>query len=68
MPEEWKVCHESGGGTIYRTEAEARAKFDSFVERPPGVEDPGSGRLTHIAHRYVTAWEPLERCGMIWRE
>jgi hypothetical protein len=56
LGEEWKTVHESGGGMIHDTRAEAKERFDNFVVRPPGVEDPGSGILTHIASRYVTEW------------
>jgi hypothetical protein len=60
LTEEWKNVHESGGGHIHRSHAAARQHFDSFVERPPGVDDPGSGRYTHIARRWVSAWSEVQ--------
>ena len=53
---EWCARHESGGGGVYHSEAEAREFLDSFVERPPGVEDPGSGRYVGLERRWVTPW------------
>ena len=55
---EWCVRHESGGGRIYDNAQAAFHEFDTFVERPPGVDDPGSGKLTGVEVRYVTEWGP----------
>lgn len=54
---EWCVRHESGGGRIYSDGKEAHAAFAAFVERPPGVDDPGSGKLTGVDVRWVTDWK-----------
>ncbi len=56
MHQEWLVRHESGGGGICHSREDAQHKFASFKERPPGVDDPGSGRLTGIETRHVTEW------------
>jgi hypothetical protein len=58
LAEEWCARHESGGGGIYTDYDDARRFLDRFVERPPAVEDPGSGRYVGLERRYVTSWEP----------
>lgn len=57
LRQEWLVAHESGGGSLCASREKAQREFDAFVERPPGVDDPGSGKLTGIESRYVTEWE-----------
>lgn len=60
LRQEWMVRHESGGGIVYDTYDEAKDRLDNFVERPPGVEDPGSGKLVGIETRYVSTWNKIE--------
>ena len=60
LHEEWMTVHESGGGIIHDSYDEARRRFDEFVERPPGVEDPGSGGPVHVACRWVSSWEAID--------
>lgn len=61
LQQEWITRHESGGGTIHNTSEDAFHRLNTFVVRPPGVEDPGSGRLTGVESRYVTEWVADDR-------
>lgn len=54
---EYCVRHESGGGHVHDDRAQAHHQYNTFVERPPGVEDPGSGQLTGVEIRWVTSWK-----------
>lgn len=58
LTQEWISRHESGGGRVFDNAKEGRQFLAEFVERPPGVEDPGSGRYVGLQRRYVTNWEP----------
>jgi hypothetical protein len=49
--------HESGGGRGFGEEPDARQFVNTFVPRPPRVDDPGSGTYTHVEKRWVTRWE-----------
>lgn len=51
---EYIARHYSGGGTIHHTLTDAQHSMNAY--RPPGVDDPGSGRHTGIETRYVTRW------------
>ncbi|AER49494.1 hypothetical protein SG4_84 [Mycobacterium phage SG4] len=53
---EYIARHESGGGTIHGTRVNAEIAMRSYVVFPPGVDDPGSGRLTGIESRWVSGW------------
>lgn len=57
LRQEWVTRHESGGGRIHSTRADAFHRLNTFVPRPPGVEDPGSGELIGVESRYVTPWK-----------
>ena len=60
LRQEWMVRHESGGGIVYDTYDEAKDRLDNFVERPPSVEDPGSGKFVGIETRYISTWNKIE--------
>lgn len=59
LTREWITRHESGGGIIRATADMARYDQARYQYRPPGVEDPGSGRLTGIETRWVSRWKAV---------
>jgi len=60
LRQEWMVRHESGGGIVFDTYDEAKDRLENFVERPPAVEDPGSGKFVGIETRYVSTWNRIK--------
>ncbi|OBK09036.1 hypothetical protein [Mycolicibacterium conceptionense] len=57
---EYIARHESGGGTIHGTLVNAEIAMRSYVVFPPGVDEPGSGRLTGIETRWVSGWSEVQ--------
>jgi hypothetical protein len=56
LRQEFVVRHGCGGGAAFTDETAARRFLAAFVERPPGIDDPG-GMYTWLESRWVTEWE-----------